>query len=115
MMPRAGGGVLDTGSVYGRAMTGSETIVHDEAHHRYLLERDGKQIGQAVYELGDGVIRVLHTEVDETLQEHGLGSKLAKGMLDDIRDHSTRRLVPICPFTRSYLSKHPEYQDLMSR
>jgi predicted GNAT family acetyltransferase len=96
-------------------MTDSDVVVHDEAHHRYLLERDGKQIGQAVYELGDGVIRVLHTEVDESLQEHGLGSQLAKGMLDDIRDHSDRQLVPICPFTRAYLARHPEYRDLMSR
>lgn len=96
-------------------MAGSETIVHDEARHRYLLERDGKQIGEAVYELGDGVIRVVHTEVDESLQEHGLGSKLAKGMLDDIRDHSDRRLVPICPFTRAYLARHPEYRALMNR
>jgi predicted GNAT family acetyltransferase len=115
MIPREGEGVSGTGSVYGRAMTDSDAVVHDEEHHRYLLERDGTRIGEAVYELGDGVIRVLHTEVDESLQEHGLGSELARGMLDDIRDHSDRRLVPICPFTRAYLSKHPEYQELMSR
>jgi uncharacterized protein len=96
-------------------MTDSDVVVHDEAHHRYLLERDGRQIGQVVYELGDGVIRVLHTEVDESLQEHGLGSALTQGVLEDIRDHSDRQLVPICPFLRVYLARHPEYQDLMNR
>jgi predicted GNAT family acetyltransferase len=93
----------------------TDTVVHDEAHDQYLLERDGTEIGKSVYELGDGVIRVLHTEVDESLQEHGLGSTLVKGMLDDIRDNSDRRLVPVCPFVRGYLARHEEYRDLMSR
>lgn len=93
----------------------TDSVVHDEAGHRYVLERDGEEIGQSVYELGDGVIRVTHTEVDETLQEHGLGSHLVKDMLDDIRDHSDRRLVPICPFVRGYLARHEEYRALMSR
>jgi uncharacterized protein len=93
----------------------SDSVVHDEAGHRYVLERDGRQIGQSVYELGDGVIRVVHTEVDPTLQEHGLGSTLVTAMLDDIRDHSDRQLVPICPFVRGFLAKRPEYQELMSR
>lgn len=80
-----------------------------------MLERDGHEIGRSVYQLGDGVIRVIHTEVGESLQEHGLGSALVKGMLDDIREHGDRQLVPICPFVRGYLAKHPEYQDLTSR
>ena len=92
----------------------TDAVVHDAEHHRYVLERDGREIGQSVYELGDGVIRIVHTEVDESLQEHGLGSALAQGVLDDIRDHGDRRLVPICPFIRGYLSRHPEYQELMS-
>ncbi|MGN6326988.1 GNAT family N-acetyltransferase [Pseudolysinimonas sp.] len=96
-------------------MSDSDAVVHDDAHHRYVLERDGQQIGQVVYELGDGVIRVLHTEVDESLQERGLGSKLARAVLDDIRANSDRQLVPICPFFRAYLARHPEDRDLMSR
>jgi uncharacterized protein len=93
----------------------SDTVVHDPEHHRYVLERDGKEIGESTYELGDGVIRVVHTEVDASLQEHGLGSKLAEGMLSDIRDHSDRQLVPMCPFIRGFLAKRPEFQGLMAR
>jgi predicted GNAT family acetyltransferase len=92
-----------------------DRVVHDAEHHRYVLERDGREIGQSVYEEGPGVIRVIHTEVDPTLQEHGLGSTLATGLLDDIRDNSDRQLVPICPFIRGYLARHPEYRDLMTR
>jgi predicted GNAT family acetyltransferase len=92
-----------------------DRVVHDAAHHRYVLERDGREIGQSVYEEGPGVVRVIHTEVDESLQEHGLGSALAKGMLDDIRDTTDRQLVPVCPFIRGYLARHPEYQELKSR
>lgn len=93
----------------------SDTVVHDPDHSRYVLERDGRQIGESVYDLGDGVIRVLHTEIDASLQEHGLGTELAEGMLADIRDNSDRRLVPICPFIRGFLSRRPEFQGLMTR
>jgi len=92
-----------------------DRVVNDPEHHRYVLERDGEVIGTSVYETGPGVIRIIHTEVDESLQEHGLGSKLAQGVLDDIRDHTDLQLVPICPFIRGYLAKHPEYRALMSR
>ena len=109
--------VSGTGTVYGRAMSDSPgtVVVHDAEHHRYVLERDGRELGESVYELGDGVIRVIHTEVDASLQEHGLGSALARGVLEDIRDHGDRRLVPVCPFIRGYLARHPEFQGLMSR
>jgi hypothetical protein len=37
-----------------------------------------------------------------------------RGALDDIRGRALR-LVPICPFVRAYLKRHPEYDDLVAR
>ena len=98
------------------APTGALTVVHDPENERYVLLRDGAEIGQTVYDRPEpGLIEFLHTEVDSALQEHGLGSTLAAGALDDVRAHSTDRVVAICPFISGFIRKHPEYQDLRTR
>lgn len=92
------------------------TVVHDSDHQRYLLLRDGVQIGQTVYDRPEpGVIEFLHTEIDPGQQEHGLGSTLAAGALDDVRAHSGDRVVALCPFVSGFIRNHPEYQDLRTR
>ena len=91
-------------------------VVHDPENDRYVLERDGVEIGQTVYDRPEpGLIEFLHTEIDPALQEHGLGSALAAGALDDVRENSTDRVAAICPFISGYLRKHPEYADLKTR
>ena len=91
-------------------------VVHDSDNDRYVLERDGVEIGQTVYDRPEpGLIEFLHTEIDPSLQEHGLGSTLAAGALDDVRANSTDRVAAICPFISGFLRKHPEYADLKTR
>jgi predicted GNAT family acetyltransferase len=98
-------------------MTANETerVVHDESGHRYVLMRGDRELGETVYELRDGVIDFLHTEIDPELQEHGLGTRLVTGALDQVRADRTERLVATCPFTRRFLRSHPEYSDLTTR
>ena len=93
----------------------SDTVIDDPAGSRYVLQRDGRQIGQSVYERGPGTITFLHTEIDPEFAEHGLGSKLVKASLDDVRATSTDRVIAVCPFVRAYLRRHPEDEDLLSR
>jgi len=91
-------------------------VVHDSDNDRYVLERDGVEIGQTVYDRPEpGLIEFLHTEIDPALQEHGLGSALASGALDDVRANSSDRVSAICPFISGFLRKHPEYADLKTR
>lgn len=97
-------------------MTAEISVVHDPANDRYVLLRDGVQLGQTVYDHPEpGMIEFLHTEIDGALQEHGLGSALAAGALDDVRANSTDRVSAICPFVSGFLRKHPEYADLKTR
>ena len=92
------------------------TIVHDESNSRYVLLRAGTRLGESVYDRPEpGVIEFLHTEVDPSLQEHGLGSRLAAGALDDVRENSSDRVVALCPFIRAFIQRHPEYADLTRR
>ena len=81
-------------------------VVHDPENDRYVLERDGVEIGQTVYDRPEpGLIEFLHTEIDPA----------AAGALDDVRANSSDRVSAICPFISGYLRKHPEYADLKTR
>ena len=98
-------------------MTDSPTdrIEHEPAARRYVLRRGDRQVGLADYELAPATITIVHTEIDPELQEHGLGSKLVAGVLDDIRTSGDLRVVATCPFARRFLRDHPEYADLTTR
>ena len=60
------------------------------------------------------MIVLVHTEVAPAVEGRGVGSRLVSAALDDIRARGLR-LVPICPFVRAYLGRHPEYADLLAR
>jgi len=97
-------------------MASELSVVHEPESSRYVLLRDGVEVGQTVYDRPEpGLIEFLHTEVDTSLQEHGLGSALAAGALDDVRANSTDRVSAICPFISGFIRKHPEYGDLRTR
>jgi predicted GNAT family acetyltransferase len=58
-------------------------------------------------------VALTHAEVDSAFEGKGLGSRLAKAALDDIRrQHKTVR--PQCPFVIGYIRRHPEYGDLVA-
>lgn len=80
---------------------------------RYEIMVDGRLAGVAVYKLGAGEeITLVHTEVDRAFAGKGLGSRLAKDVLDDIRARGLR-VRPECPFMARYIRSHPAYQDLV--
>ncbi|TXK18699.1 GNAT family N-acetyltransferase [Homoserinibacter sp. GY 40078] len=93
----------------------TDRVVDIPERHRFVLERDGEQIGKALYRREPGVIIFTHTEVDPEIQERGLGSLLAKSALDAVAAEEGTRVVALCPFIASYIEHHPEYQPLLSR
>ena len=94
--------------------TGSAQVsVRDNpAELRYELAVDGDVEGEIMYRRTSGRIVLVHTEVSPSLEGQGLASRLVAEALDDIRARGLR-VVPICPFVRRYISKHPEYRDLV--
>jgi uncharacterized protein len=89
-----------------------EELVNDAAHHRYELRVGGEVAGFVDYRFAaEDRIVLVHTEVDERFEGHGVGSRLARGVLDDARAHGWQ-VVPRCPFIAEYIERHPEYQDL---
>jgi uncharacterized protein len=89
-------------------------VVDNEELHRFEARVDGAVAGEIVYrERADGRLVLLHTEVDERLEGHGIGSRLVAGTLEDVRSRGLT-IVPLCPFVSAYLKRHPEFADLVA-
>lgn len=83
------------------------------AELRYELVDDGRVLGEIRYRRDPDRIVLVHTEVPPELEGRGLASRLVAGALEDIRARGLR-VVPICPFVRSYLRDHPGFDDLVA-
>jgi predicted GNAT family acetyltransferase len=85
--------------------------VHDNGERkRFELEVEG-HIAFSEYRRNGNVIEIRHTEVPPALGGKGVGSRLVRGLLDLIRAEGAKA-VPVCPFVKAYIEKHPEYADL---
>ena len=87
-------------------------VRNNPARNRYELEVDG-HLAVAVYSLAPGVITFIHTEVPTELGGRGVGSTLARGALEDVRRQGLKVAVR-CDFIRSFMAKHPEFNDLLA-
>jgi uncharacterized protein len=90
----------------------NSSVVDNQEKSRFEMEVPG---GHAIadYRVEGGTIVMTHTEVPGELRGQGFGEKLARGALDIIRTRGLK-VVPKCPFIRSFFEKHPEYSELLA-
>jgi len=84
-------------------------ITRLDDRHRYELLVDGRRAGFAEFRLQPGAVVFTHTVVRPEFEGRGLGSRLAKYVLDDAVARG-ERIVPECPFIAAYLREHPGYE-----
>jgi predicted GNAT family acetyltransferase len=82
---------------------------------RFEAYVDGALAGFSVYVVSHGTLNFVHTEVDDAYEWQGIGSVLVRQSLDQLRDRGDVRVTASCPFVRTWLRRHPEYQDLTRR
>ncbi|MCP9200803.1 N-acetyltransferase [Gramella sp. GC03-9] len=63
------------------------------------------------YKLHKDEISFMHTEVPEELSGKGIGSFLAKNVLEYAKKNHLK-VKPYCPFIKAYIDKHEEYQEI---
>lgn len=92
---------------------GAEVVVRNNPdERRFELVVDSATVGEIFYRSTPDAVALLHTQVLPSLEGQGLASRLVSSALDDIRGRGLR-VVPICPFVRAYIRRHPEYSDLV--
>lgn len=89
----------------------ASTVQNNPAEKRYELKVEG-HIAAVYYDISRDVITFVHTEVPDALGGRGIGSKLIRGALDQVRAAGLK-VVAQCPFVKAYIGKHPEYADLL--
>ncbi|HXU24797.1 MAG TPA: GNAT family N-acetyltransferase [Tepidiformaceae bacterium] len=90
----------------------SNLVVHqNEQKSRFEIDAGGK-VAELVYRLEPGVIDFLHTGVPKELEGRGIAGRLAAAGLDYAREHGLR-VIATCPYVKSYIERHAEYQDLV--
>jgi hypothetical protein len=88
----------------------SPVIRDNPSRHCYEAEIDG-HLAYVVYRREPGVITFVHTEVPKELAGRGVGSALARHVLEAARAEGLK-VVPMCPFIAAWMKKHPEFDDL---
>ncbi len=81
-------------------------VIDNQAEQRFELAADG-WLAMLVYRLRGQRIVLVHTEVPEELGGRGLGARLVQAALDRARAEDLT-VVPLCPYARAWLEKHPE-------
>ena len=94
------------------AVTQELRVEDKPAKHRYEARAGDQLLGFIAYRAEPGRIMLIHTEVEPELEHRGVGSQLVAGTLADIRARGLA-VVPICPFVRAFIRRHPEYAELV--
>jgi len=79
---------------------------------RYELRDGDRLLGIAAYRRRGDVVVFTHTEVNPDEGRSGLGGTLVRSALDDVRSRGGK-VVPLCPFVRGWIERHPDYADLV--
>ena len=90
-------------------------VVDIPDRRRYEARVGERVLGFVTYQLDPAADRItlVHTEVLPDAEGMGVGSRLARGALDDARARGLKVTV-VCPFITAYLRRHPgEYEDLV--
>jgi uncharacterized protein len=90
-----------------------EIVVTDAPERRrFEVTVDGELAGFLVYRAKKGLLALIHTEVEDRFEGHGLGGRLARFALDQARGQGLD-VLPFCPFVNDWMKRHREYVDLV--
>jgi predicted GNAT family acetyltransferase len=82
-------------------------VVDNQELERYELYVGDDLAGTILYAPRNGAVSLIHTEIDPGFKGQGLGDAIVAAALADLRDRGLR-MIPACPFVRSYLERHPQ-------
>jgi predicted GNAT family acetyltransferase len=88
-------------------------VTENPPEHRFERPIHDTALAAAYYREQAGDLAFIHTEVPAEFSGLGIGTELARGAFDILRE-SGRRAVLVCPFMANFYAKHPEYADVVA-
>lgn len=92
--------------------TGDPGIVDNDEASRYELHIDDELIGVVDYSRRGDLVVMPHVEIDPAHGGQGLGHRLVRAALDDVRSRG-EKVRPLCPFVRAFIAENEDYVDLV--
>ena len=91
------------------------TVSRNEEESRFEAFAGGALLGYIDYTVNGKVMDLPHTLVFPEYEGQGVASKLTRQSLDMIRKMDDEmRVTPTCPFIDSWISRNPEYEDMVA-
>lgn len=92
------------------------TREHTPTGGRHVGRVDGLAGGAELTDCraGRGLIRAEHTFAPDAMRGTGVAKALVGRLVDDARAEGCR-VIPLCPYVRSQLERHPEWSDVIAR
>ena len=82
-----------------------------EQKGRFVVTPDGHEAELTYSRMNATTIIADHTGVPEALGGRRVGIALVEALVADARAEGYR-IVPLCPFVKAQLSRHPEWSDV---
>lgn len=89
-------------------------IEREEGPHkgRYVVRTEGVEAEMTYSRAGESTIIIDHTSVPDALRGRSVGQALVRRAVEDARAEG-RSIVPLCPFAKAQIARHPEWQDVL--
>ncbi|MDL2318981.1 N-acetyltransferase [Eubacteriales bacterium OttesenSCG-928-A19] len=88
------------------------TVVKEQNRHYIPGEADA--IAEMLLSVSDRALIIESTYVDDVYRGQGLGLVLLESVVERARQEN-KRIVPLCPYAKAQLDKHPEYADVVQQ
>jgi len=87
-------------------MSDSVIVTDNAEESRFEIHADG-EMAELIYRTRAGRLVLRHTEVPDSLGGRGLGGQLVLGAIGKASREGLT-VVPLCPFARGWLERHPD-------
>ncbi|MGF9566595.1 DUF5996 family protein [Neorhizobium sp. BT27B] len=81
---------------------------------RYRIVVEGVEAEMTYSRAGTQLIIIDHTDVPAALRGRKVGERLVRQAVEDARREGVF-IIPLCPFAKAQIERHPEWQDVLRR
>lgn len=89
-------------------------VINNKKNFQFEITDESGEIATLQYRWLKGNMVLMHTYVPGSLRGKGLANDLARFALENVRQNNIKAIV-YCPFVKHFISRHQEYEILVSK